>query len=84
MFIYKYILYLTNSVVIMKYNYLYAIFKLFNHCFNQSTLKFSFRRNLDMLYIASHRKGRTLTLSTMSCVFCVDSMLCISTGDNSG
>ena len=40
----------------MKYNYLYAIFKLFNHCFDQSTLKFFFRRNLDTLHTASHRK----------------------------
>ena len=66
----------------MKYNYLYAVFKLFNHCFDQPTLKFSLRRNLDTLFIASHRKGRTLILSTMSCVIRTESMLCISTGEN--
>ena len=65
----------------MLHNYLYAIFELFNHCFDQSTLKFSFQRNLDTLYIASHRKGRTLILSTISCDICIDSMLCISTGE---
>ena len=68
----------------MKHNYLYAIFKLFNHCFYQSTLTFSFRRNLDTLYIASRRKGRTLILSTMSYLIYVDSMLRISTGENLG
>ena len=66
----------------MYYNYLYAVFKLFNRCFDQSMLKFSFRRNLDMLYIAASKKERTLTLSTMSCVICIDSMLCFSTGKN--
>ena len=63
----------------MYYNYLYTVFKLFNHCFDQSMLKFSFRRNLDTLYIASRRKGHTLILPIMSCV---DLMLCISTGEN--
>ena len=68
----------------MLYNYLCAVFKLFNHCFDQSTLKYSFGRNLDTLYLASRRKGPTLILSTMSCFICIDSMLCINTDKNLG
>ena len=64
------------------------IYTPFSNCliirFDQSTLKFSLRRNLDALYIASRRSGRTLILSTMSYVICVDSMLCVSTGEYLG
>ena len=68
----------------MKYNYLYDIFNLFNHFVDQFTLKFSIQRNLDTLYIESRRKGRTLILSTVSCIICVDSMFCISASENLG